>query len=83
MTSGRPSMSSGSWPSILDTAPEHDSTVPSRATSMVTTAACCTTAPIASGAITPARVTIDVVMASMAARCGCGVSSLTIIGMTT
>ena len=33
--------------------------------------------------MTPASVTIEEVMASMAARCGCGVSSLTIIGVTT
>ena len=41
------------------------------------------TAPMASGAITPAKVTMEVVIASMAARCGCGVSWLTTIGVTT
>jgi hypothetical protein len=41
------------------------------------------TAPMASGAMTPASVMIEKVMASVAARWGCGVGSLTIIGMTT
>ena len=42
--SGRPSTTSGSWPSMRVRAPEHDMTVPSGATSMVTTAAFWTTA---------------------------------------
>jgi hypothetical protein len=46
-------------------------------------AAFCTTAPMTSGAMTPAEVMTEFTMASMAARCFCGVSSLTIIGITT